>query len=451
MKRNLILKLALSSVVVGMTTTGCASLGFSTAHKVADRSEQNAAKNAEKAEKYLAKGKLDKALSYAEMAVEGQLSNVDYRMLLARTYMANGLYTSAERTLMDVMELGQVDPRTVISLALTRLAQNKADSAKSLLEAHRSIIPASDYGLALAIAGDSKKAVEILGQAIRADNSDARVRQNLALAYAMDGRWREARLMASQDLSQTAADQRIAEWAQIARPGAYSTRVASLLGVAPREDSGQPVRLALQGAMVPANSAVAMNSPVKSYSQEGELAAVGPAVRDASNLLPRAMENDVRVSSVEIPESKPAMISAPSTPVKVAAVPVQKTTAPAVKKEPVKLALADTTRNVGRTANGGYMVQLGAFSSTNSANSAWSHYQAKYGVLKGFDPASSTINVKGKSLVRLAAIGFGNKKTADDVCATIKAKGGNCIVRQAPQTAEKRFASNGGAKIAARK
>ena len=82
---------------------------------------------------------------------------------------------------MDVMELGQIDPRTVVSLALARIAQGNVDSAISLVEANRSIVPASDYGLTLALAGQSGRAVEVLSDAIRADNASARTRQNLAL------------------------------------------------------------------------------------------------------------------------------------------------------------------------------------------------------------------------------------------------------------------------------
>ena len=68
---------------------------------------------------------------------------------------------------MDVMELGQVDPRTVVSLALTRIAQGEVDSALSLVEANRAILPVSDYGLTLALAGRSADAVSILTDAIR--------------------------------------------------------------------------------------------------------------------------------------------------------------------------------------------------------------------------------------------------------------------------------------------
>lgn len=97
---------------------------------------------------------------------------------------------------MDVIELNQVDPRTVISLALSRIAQGNTESAVALIDSHRSILPVSDYGLTLALAGRSGEAIQILIDAVRDDSASARTRQNLALAYALDGRWRDARVMA---------------------------------------------------------------------------------------------------------------------------------------------------------------------------------------------------------------------------------------------------------------
>jgi len=265
MKNKTLVKLALSTAVVGFTAMGGAGVVASSAatHASVDVQAKKALGWAKKAEKLYAKGKTDKALGYAEAAVGGDPTNTQYRALLARIYMAQGRFVAAERTFMDVMELGQVDARGVIGTALARIAQGKVESAVSLVDANRSILPASDYGLALALAGDSKRSVDVLVEAIRADNATARTRQNLALAYALDGRWREARIMAVQDMPQERVDARIVEWAQYARPGAYQTRVAGLLNVTPRTDSGQPVHLALGNTnAAPVMAAVEAPAPV---------------------------------------------------------------------------------------------------------------------------------------------------------------------------------------------
>jgi D-alanyl-D-alanine carboxypeptidase len=420
MNRKLLFKLAISTAFIALPSVGCTQMGVSSAsaNMSAEAQAQKAHGWARKAEKLMAKGKVDKALTYAEAAVEGDMRNTEYRALLARIYMQQGRFVAAERTLMDVVELGQSDPRTIVSLSLARIAQGKVESAISLVEANRAILPASDYGLALALAGDSKRAVDVLVEAIRSDNATARTRQNLALAYALDGRWREARIMAVQDMPQTQVDQRITQWAHFARPGAYEVRVAGLLGVTPQQDAGQPVRLALNAASAeqqmavvaaPAEVSVAMAEPA------GELAAIGPAPVDIA-----PVEEDV-VAVAVAPAFEAPLIKAPDGPAKSDAAPA---------KTPVKLALADVApAPAAKSVSGTHLVQLGAFSSTANAQQAWTKFAAKFGVLRGFESASSTVTVNGKQLVRLAAMGFGNKSSADAACRAIKAQGGDCIVR----------------------
>ncbi len=437
MNSNFVVKLALTTAFVAVPTVGCTSLGVSSTAKVsaAKAGQAKAFGWAKKAEQMLATGKTDRALTFAELAVEADMQNREYRALLARIYMAQGRFASAERTLTDVMELGQVDPRTVVSLALTRIAQSNVDSAIALIEANRTIVPASDYGLTLALAGQPKLAVEVLTEAIRNDNSSARTRQNLALAYALDGRWREARMMAVQDMSQDKVNERIAEWAQYARPNAYQMRVAGLLNVTPREDSGQPVRLALNfspavlASVQPEAAAPGIAAPVPVV----ELAATGPApVADSVGFA--AVENSIKVVDV-----------APSVINEAPLIKAQTSASKAAVSEPVKLALADVPAKVAGT----HVVQLGAFSSRAAADKAWSKYSKRYGVLQGFAPASSSVTVNGKALVRLAASGFGNATTANAACKQIKSLGGVCLVKNSGGQPV-RFAASRGRRVAAR-
>lgn len=436
MNSKIFVKLALSTAVVGFTALGGASVVASSAatQPAVSADAKQAHGSAVKAEKLLAKGKLDKAQSHAEAAVGADLQNREYRGLLARVYMAQGRFLAAERTFMDVMELGQVDPRTVISVALTRIAQGKVDSAISLVDANRAILPASDYGLALALAGENQRAVDVLAEAIRADNATARTRQNLALAYALSGRWRDAQVMALQDMPQNRVDQRIFEWAQYARPGAYMVRVAGLLGVQPQVDAGQPVHLALNLApeapkMAAAELPTEPAAPTPVVAAPAvELAAVGPAP-DADGLAERDVRIADAVASVT-PEPAP-LIKAPEGPAKAVE------TAPAPK--PVKLALAETATPKAK-ASGKFLVQLGAFSSPANAQRAWSQMARKHKVLGGFNSASSTVNVRGKTLTRLAASGFGDYKSAASTCAAIKRAGGDCLVKAADGSAPVRMA-----------
>ncbi len=433
MNSKFIIKLVLTTAFVAVPTAGSITLGVTSTLKAspAAATSKKAHSWARKAEKAIAKGQHEKALIYSELAVEADPLNRDYRGQLARVYMAQGRFQSAERTYMDVIDLGQVDPRTVISLALARIAQGKVDSAVGLVEAHRSIIPASDYGLTLALAGKSAEAVEILSQAIRDSNATARTRQNLALAYALNGRWREARIMAVQDMPQDRVNERITEWAQYARPGAYETRVAGLLKVTPQQDLGQPVRLALANQGVGLASAALPATPkAVDVVPAGELAAIGPAPTSLLSGFDASAESDVKIASrpqvqtiqqVEVPASAPQapLIKAPDGPVK------------SVSEAPAKLALSTEEPKVpvARQISGGFLVQLGAFSTTTNAKKAWEQLTNRHSVLAGFSSASSTVKVNGKTLIRLAASGFGTKNAAIEACNNIKAKGGVCIVR----------------------
>jgi D-alanyl-D-alanine carboxypeptidase len=418
MNKKLIVKFAITAAFIAMPSVGMMQMGVSNAS--AAMSPQASAKKAlgwsKKAEKLLIKGKVDEAMGFAEAAVEADMRNLEYRGLLSRVYMRQGKFTSAERTLMDVVELGQSDPRTVISLALARTAQGKVESAISLVEANRAILPASDYGLALALAGDQKRAIEVLTDAIRSDNSNARTRQNLALAFALDGRWREAQVMAAQDMPQTAVDHHIVKWASYARPGAYEVRVAGLLGVTAQADAGQPARLALNAVPAADDTQMAavsgpMEIVVPYTAPANELAAIGPAPVDIAPVDVEA-EADVAVAAAPIFEAP--LIKAPQGPA----------------KAQIKLALADTAPTAAaKSASGTHLVQLGAFSSAAGAQKAWGQFKAKYGVLQGFESASSTVTINGKKLIRIAAMGFGNKTSAAAACNAIRAKGGACMVR----------------------
>lgn len=444
MNSKFVVKLALSTAFVAVPAMTASTAGFGSTDRVSAKKAgpEKAYGWAKKSEQALAKGKTERALTFAELAVEADLQNRDYRGLLARIYMSQGRFVSAERTLMDVMELGQVDPRTVISLALARIAQGNVDSAVMLVEANRSIIPVSDYGLTLALAGRSGDAINILTDAIRTDSATVRTRQNLALAYALDGRWRDARVMASQDMAQTQVNERIAEWAQFARPDAYTLRVAGLLKVRPNmSDTGQPVRLALNSApsaglaMAEIPAAPMEVAPVE---PSVELAAIGPApVSDSVGFA--AVE-----AAVQMVDTTPVAIEVPL--IKAAEGPVKASGYSA----PVKLALADVPPSKVNSSAPTHLVQLGAFSNSANAAAAWNKYSKRYGVLGGKDSASSTVTVNGKKLVRLAATGFTNGSSAFAACKQIKAQGGVCFVRLMGAEKSVRMASASARKIATR-
>mgnify|MGYP006976405332 CR=1 FL=1 len=87
--------------------------------------------------------------------------------------------------------------------------------------------------------------VAALEQEVRGGKASPKARQNLALSYALAGKWLEARAMAALDLPSDLADKRIVEWAALARPSNGWEQVATILGVTRVADQGQPSALAL--------------------------------------------------------------------------------------------------------------------------------------------------------------------------------------------------------------
>jgi Flp pilus assembly protein TadD len=130
-------------------------------------------------------------------------------------------------------------------MALAMIAQGKTLMATAELDKLDGTAAPGDLGLAFALAGEHGRALALLEPAAREQNAAARVRQNLALAYALSGDWQKARIVASQDLSGAELTARLAQWAALAKPADSYAQVAALLGVTPTEDSGQPHRLAL--------------------------------------------------------------------------------------------------------------------------------------------------------------------------------------------------------------
>jgi D-alanyl-D-alanine carboxypeptidase len=481
MKRDLILRMAASSIVVATLLTGCGPFGGGSVASMSSKpaTVKDGAKYAKKAEKALAKGDLEEAIAYAERSVAGVGSDPETRALLGQTYLSAGRLASAERSFLDAMELGKTDARTILSLGLAQLGQGKADKAKALVINNRQYIPAADYGLALALTGDSKAAIEVLEQAIRESNVTDRTRQNLGLAYALDGRWQEAKLMAVQDVEPAAVNDRVMEWAQMARPGAYEIRVATVLNVTPvANDPGQPVQLALKPSYAPANVAASADEDyereVASFDRTGPLPAIGPAPKTENDVDFLAKENNVKVASVRVPasniagraptnipvikaQSEPARV-APSTkfvvernmsaPARIDAVQDVSAAKPVLQRTSYQPASKPVT-----STSGTHSVQLGAFSSPEGAKRAWGIFSAKNSDLTSFQYASSPVNVKGRTLYRLAAIGFGNAQAAEAMCYGIKAKGYNCIVRHSKdvnKAAPSRMASQAVKKLASR-
>jgi Flp pilus assembly protein TadD len=458
MKLSLALKFAVSGLALGTTMVACkpAAQAFrpvSASVKPA-KADAQAADAATAARAAVGKGDIPGAVTLAEKAVELSPRDSGYRMLLADLYLKNGRFQSAEATYNDVLALDPGNPRASLSIALAAIATGRNDAAVDRLEKISETAPPSDVGLALALAGQPHRAIELLEPAARVSGADGRLRQNLALAYALAGDWEKARAVAAQDVNPADLKGRLQQWAALARPAGPADQVAAILGVRPAADEGQPVRLALAQ---PANTAYAAAEPAPEPAP-AVAAALAPVVA------PVAAPQPVKSAEAELPAWVPAgspTASAPqedTKPVYADAVQSLVTVQPEVlrpaapKLAPVRRFDTQAPRRLAsiatlpRTvASGRFAVQLGAFSSATGVERAWAQAYKRFG-FEQHTPLSTTISLAGRgTLHRLSVAGFASRGAADQACRTIRAKGGACFVRQVAGDAPVQWASRYGA------
>ncbi len=441
MNRKMLMKLAVSGFVLG-AATGCSGMG-----KMADAPSRAAgkpaiaAKSASDARVALEAGKVSKAVGLAETAVAGSPRDGSYRALLGQAYLNDGRFASATAALTEAMELGATDSNTILSLTLAQIAQGKNADAVALLTQHRETVPASDLGLALALAGDSEGAIYVLSEAARAPDAGARTRQNLALAFALSGRWVQARVLASQDLSIAKLEARMAEWSKLAEQPNSQIRVASLIGTKAQQDAGMPVRLALSNfsdtQMAAAAPGVELASadpaPVATYAPPPPvLADAGSAIRSVELPMPERTADGV-VPVTELPQPKAAgdVILADAAPYRAAPRVEGEGRIRPAQKQAIELATVLIPKAMGFDAKkpNGWAVQLGAYDSLGIAKEKWGSLKKRNGALANFPASSHAATVNGRTFYRLTVNGLATRADATSLCNELKAHGQTCFIR----------------------
>lgn len=448
MKKVGMLKIAASSLILGAAIAPASASRYD---QESPGAQKGAAQAAQQATKLLAKRKFSDAVEKAEIAVAAMPQTAEYRALLGQAYLSAGRFKSAETTLEDAVSLDPSNVRAGLNLALAQVANAHNDRALATLEVYRERLSATDFGLAIALAGDLAGATSVLEAAARGPESDARTRQNLALTYALSNRWREARIMAAQDLSGDALYGRMTEWAALAMPSSPSQQVAGLLKVRPVADPGQPQQLALaRGSAVQ----VAQASPapiaveVSAGAPDSEPAPVFEVAETQSSVL--AMADSMRGAGAD---SSPAPIAGETTAARPA--PLIRAQSNPIRQAAVPASNSPSSRSskTFRPAEGGsFVVQLGAFSSASRGEVAWRGAVGRYQGLKGYTAATAQVKVNNATLYRLSVSGFTSRAAAGQVCARIKAAGGDCFVRAVAGDTPLQWAhSGGGMRIASRK
>lgn len=424
--------LSLSVLLLGGAAgLGGASMAAASARDQS-RGERLGRAEAARAQKALAAQKIDAAVAHAEAAVGFQPQVAAYRLLLGQSYLKGGRFASARDAFADTLTLDGSNGRAALHFALAQIATGDWAGARKTLDAHADTIPVADRGLAIALAGDPAAAVELLGTAARAPGSDAKLRQNLALALALAGRWQEAKTVVAIDVAPDQVDARIMEWATFSRPKSASDQVAALLGVTPAVDPGVPVALALNGTPRTGAPQVATADPVDAF-MPGKPA--DPAVAQATPAEPMPAAPVALVAAApgaggivfgerrEVVESLPVPVAATKPP--------RAARAPRTAAGAVAPALAVAAREPAApmpAANGNFYVQLGAYESAGVAHDAWHRAARRFARFGGRTPQGTTFKTAAGTFYRLSVGGF-VRADAVSLCLAYRAAGGACFVR----------------------
>lgn len=442
-----LIKIAASSMAIGMSTLAFGTVALAAEDDSGARDDAENARVAERAaseaREAIARGNGDRAVDHAERAAEYAPANAEYRNLLGDAYLEAGRFASAESAFLDALTLDPDNSRASLRLALSQIALGKNSDAIGELNDIAGRAPAADVGLAFALAGNTDRGIQILMDAARAEGATARERQNLALSFALAGQWNEARLVASQDVPLGSISDRMTEWAHFVQPANSWDQVSTLLGVSASEDPGQPIALALapadasdayaafepapelSAAPVPAYTPppiapmVALTTPVETDPMVDEAAPVAMfvpmanATAAARQIAAAVTPSEQRAAVQPAPEIRSA---APQPASPHAAAPVRQASAVPAPET---------------SANGRFVVQLGAFRVPANVDHAWEGALRRYAQLAEYVPSGMTFDSSrhGAALQRLSISGFGSRNEAVTLCGQIRGRGGECFVR----------------------
>ena len=438
-------KIAASTIIVSMTMVACTAQSVAmrragSSAQTEARSHEQAVQFHEQARQALQQGQVPQALEAIENAVALSPRDAGYRLLLADVYLKSGRFEAARSTYADVVEIDPNNARATLSLALTQIALGRPQAALAQLDSLEGRASVADLGLAYALAGMPQRSIEMLEPAARGFDATPRLRQNLALSYALAGDWQRARAVAAQDLSPADLGPRLQQWAAMSSPGSRTNQVASVLGVNPVQDPGQPVRLALAPAVpvvadMPQEAFAAAEPAPESDSDWGveDAAPVQYAEEAPSYYLPvpdapaaQDVEQVRYAAAVQtLTQPEPAVVRTASAPLP----------APVFRRQAPVAVDADVRRGDSR-----FVVQLGAFSNEGNAERAWQQAERRFG-LDEHVPLTTTIELGGRTLHRVSVAGFASQRDAARLCGSIRAQGGACFVRANAGDASVRWAA----------
>ena len=337
----------------------------------------------------------DTGLSMAEQRVGQSPDDLEARRALAQIYFASGRFRSAAQACDDALAISPADEALRLKKALALLAQGNSVAAVGELDRIGNL---PDAGLAYALAGQTRRGVDLLAQAARQPDATPRTRQNLALALALDGQWARARVVAAQDLDAATLDARVRQWAVLVATADPAAQTAGLLSITPAADDGRPTGL----AYIPPEARVRQ-------------VAAAPAV-----VVPSPPPKPVDVAAAAPIVVTPVAAVAPAAAVKVPTTPV------ALRAAARSIDSAASTPPANR-----WVVQIAAYDRAELLEANWRRLQRNNAELLGaYETVRSEVTIGNRRYYRLALAGFDGRVEAVDLCEALQARGRACFVRR---------------------
>lgn len=176
-----------------------------------------------------------------------------------------------------------------------------------------------------------------------------------------------------------------------------------------------------------------VNDGAKQFEGEGDSSfAASEGAEPEGKLDPAKMpEKPVEAPPAPVKAAAPAAVlpkvEPGKGPVPVAKAPVVTSKAPPAKNVPAKAVPAAATKTAPATSGGGATVQLGAFSSEESAAKAWISLSKRFPYLQGLGKSVAPATIGGGTVYRLRAVA-GSASAANDICGKLKIAGENCAI-----------------------
>lgn len=363
--------------------------------------------SAQAADRALASGDKAGAVAAAETAVARTPDRAQYRTLLGRSYLAAGRYRSAETAFAEALTLDTTDGRAAGGLVLSQLALGRPGAARASLADYARVIQPSDLGLLVALAGEPGTGIMLLEQEARRAGGTPRLRQNLSLAYALAGRWPEARSIAAADLGDDVARARMLSWSALSGRDMVSAHIAALVAPAAASDPGRPMALALGAA--PVGVGVADAPPVQ------------PDFSMSLRPTPPAPMQFAGFGGVQFAPRREVVQPLPAGYRPASAI---------IRPAMAVTRVARVARSVRPASGTQPVVQIGAYASPALARHGWAAAQRRMPELSRFASTGATLTRGREILYRVAVSGFGGRGEAVALCERFRRTGGSCFVRQ---------------------